>query len=94
MNIHEILIRPLITEKNTLLGLQHKYCFEIDRRANKPLVKQAVETIFKVDVTAVNVVSMKSKSRRVGKTMGKTQPWRKAIVTIKPDQRIEIFEGV
>lgn len=94
MNIHEILIRPLITEKNTLLGTQHKYSFEIDRRANKPLVKEAVEKIFKVNVTAVNVISMKSKARRVGKTMGKTQPWRKAIVTIKSDQRIEIFEGV
>ena len=94
MNINEVLIKPLITEKNTMLGAQGKYTFKIDRRANKTQVKEAVEAIFKVDVTAVNTISVPPKSRRVGRTIGKTQAWKKAVVTLRPGQRIEIFEGV
>ena len=94
MNVNEILIKPLITEKNTMLGQFGKYTFKIDRRANKTQVKEAVESIFKVDVTAVNTISVPPKSRRVGRTSGMSQPWKKAIVTLRPGQRIEIFEGV
>ena len=94
MNVNEILIKPLITEKNTMLGAQGKYTFKIDRRANKTQVKEAVEAIFKVNVTAVNTISVPPKTRRVGRTIGKTQAWKKAVVTLRPGQRIEIFEGV
>ena len=94
MNVNEVLIKPLITEKNTMLGAEGKYTFKIDRRANKTLVKEAVEAIFKVNVTAVNTISVPPKSRRVGRTIGKTQAWKKAVVTLRPGQRIEIFEGV
>lgn len=94
MNVNEILIKPLITEKNTMLGVQHKYTFKIDTRANKTQVKEAVETIFNVNVTAVNVISVPPKTRRVGKTTGKTSPWKKAIVTLREGQRLEVFEGV
>jgi len=94
MNVNEVLIKPLITEKNTMLGALNKYTFKIDRRANKTQVKEAVEKIFKVDVVAVNTISVPPKTRRVGKTTGLTQPWKKAIVTLRPGQRIEIFEGV
>jgi large subunit ribosomal protein L23 len=94
MNLNEVLIRPLITEKNTMLTSLGRYTFEVDRRANKPLVKQAVEQIFKVNVTAVNVINVPPKTRRVGRSIGKTSPWKKAVVTLKPGQRIEVFEGV
>jgi large subunit ribosomal protein L23 len=94
INLNEILIRPLITEKNTMLTSIGRYSFEVDRRANKPMVKEAVEKIFKVDVTAVNVVNVPPKTRRVGRSVGKTSPWKKAVVTLKPGQRIEVFEGV
>ena len=94
MNVNEVLIKPLITEKNTMLGAEGKYTFKIDRRANKTQVKEAVEAIFKVDVVAVNTIKVPSKTRRVGKTLGQTQEWRKAVVTVRPGQRIEIFEGV
>lgn len=94
MNVNEVLIKPLITEKNTKLGALNKYTFKIDRRANKTQVKDAVQQIFKVNVTAVNVISVPPKTRRVGRTVGLTQPWKKAVVTIQPGQRIEIFEGV
>jgi large subunit ribosomal protein L23 len=89
-----VLIRPLITEKNTMLTSQGRYTFEVDPRANKPIVRKAVEQIFKVDVTAVNVINVPPKTRRVGRSVGKTSPWKKAIVTLRPGQRIEIFEGV
>jgi large subunit ribosomal protein L23 len=94
MNLNEVLIRPLITEKNTMLSALGQYTFEVDRRANKPLGKEAVEKIFKVDVTAVNVINVPPKTRRVGRSTGKTSPWKKAVVTLKPGQRIEVFEGV
>ncbi|MBI2940932.1 MAG: 50S ribosomal protein L23 [Chloroflexi bacterium] len=91
MHIYEVLRRPIITEKNTALNGLNKYTFEIDRRANKPLIRQAVEQIFKVDVTSVNVVTVPGKMRRVGRSRGMTSPWRKAIVTVKAGQRIELF---
>ena len=94
INLNEVLVRPLITEKNTMLSALGQYTFEIDRRANKPLVKEAVEKIFKVDVTAVNVINVPPKTRRVGRSIGKTSPWKKAVVTLKAGQRIEVFEGV
>lgn len=94
MNVNEILIKPLVTEKNTMLGPLGKYTFEIDRRATKRQVKEAVETIFKVSVTAVNVIKVPGKTRRVGTSVGQTSPWKKAIVTLQSGQRIEIFEGV
>src|ERR687885_295713 len=67
MNINEVLIKPLITEKNTMLGAQGKYTFKIDRRANKTQGKEAVEAIFKVNVTAVNPISVPPKTRRVAR---------------------------
>ena len=94
LNLNEVLVRPLITEKNTMLSSQGRYTFEVDRRANKPIVRQAVEQAFKVDVTAVNIINVPGKTRRVGRSVGKTSPWKKAVVTLRQGQRIEIFEGV
>ena len=94
MHLYEVLRRPLITEKNTMLQAQGKYAFEIAREANKPQVKQAVEKAFKVKVLAVNVMTVPSKTRRVGRRQVLTQSWKKAIVTLKPGDKIEFFEGV
>ena len=94
MHLLEILRRPLITEKNATLQAQNKYAFEVAKEANKPLVKQAVEKAFKVKVTTVNMATMPGKSRRVGKRVIQTHSWKKAIVTLKPGDKIEFFEGV
>ncbi len=94
MHLYEVLRRPLITEKNTILQAQGKYAFEIAEEANKPLVKQAVEKAFKVKVLAVNVMTVPPKTRRVGRRQVLTQSWKKAIVTLKPGDKIEFFEGV
>ncbi len=94
MQLHEIIIRPLITEKNTALQPQNKYFFEVTRVANKPQIKEAVEKAFKVKVTAVNVVKVPGKTKRVGRRIIQTAPWKKAVITLKPGEKIEIFEGV
>ena len=94
MEAHQILIRPIISEKNTMLNEQGKYVFEVSDRSNKIMVRAAVEQIFKVDVTAVNVIHVPGKRRRSGRTYGMTRSWKKAVVTLKEGQRIELFQGV
>jgi len=94
VHLYEVLRRPLITEKNTVLQAQGKYAFEVAREANKPQIKQAVEKAFNVKVTAVNVMTVPGKEKRVGRRLVLTQSWKKAIVTLKPGDKIEIFEGV
>jgi large subunit ribosomal protein L23 len=93
MELYEVLRRPRITEKNTLVGAQNKYTFEVAPSANKPMIRQAVQTLFGVDVTAVNVCNVRGKLRRVGKSRGMTRSWKKAVVTVKPGQRIDVFGG-
>jgi large subunit ribosomal protein L23 len=94
MNAHQIILRPLITEKNTNLMVYNKYSFEVDRNANKTQIKRAIEEIFKVSVTKVHTMNMRGKMRRRGMRFGYTADWKKAIVTLAEGDRIELFEGV
>ncbi len=94
MHLYEVLRRPLITEKNTMLQAQGKYAFEVDAEANKHQIKEAVEKAFKVKVLAVNVMTVPGKTKRVGRRMVLTPSHKKAIVTLKPGDKIELFEGV
>ncbi len=94
MHLYQVLRRPLITEKNTALQAQGKCAFEVAREANKPQIKQAVEKAFKVKVTTVNVSTVPGKRRRMRGRPVLTQSWKKAIVTLKPGDKIEFFEGV
>ena len=94
MHIYEVLRRPLITEKSTVLQGLNKYAFEVADGSNKLMVKQAVEKAFKVTVTGVNVVTVQGKKKRMGRREVISQPWKKAIVTLKPGDKIEFFEGV
>ncbi len=94
MHLYEVLRRPLITEKNTTLQAEGKYVFEVAREANKPQIKQAVENAFKVEVTKVNVMRVHGKGRRMRGRQVVTPSWKKAVVTLKPGDKIELFEGV
>jgi len=94
MHSYEVIRRPIITEKNTILVEQNKYTFEVDQKANKPLIRQAVEKAFKVEVSSVNVIHVPGKMRRAGRQRGMTKPWKKAIVTLKEGHKIDLFEGV
>lgn len=98
---YSIVKRPLITEKGMSLAPQGKYAFEVDNDANKIEIAQAVEKIFSVNVVKVNTLRVKGVAKhgavRTGRgsrrTLGRTNAWKKAYVTLKPGQRIEIFEG-
>ena len=95
MHLSEVLRRPLITEKNTAIQApQGKYAFEVAAEANKDMIKQAVEKSFKVDVTGVNVMTVPGRGRMMRGRIVMTPSWKKAIVTLKPGDKIELFEGV
>lgn len=91
-NPHEVLIRPIVTERSTGLMEQNKYTFEVEKKANKIEIKHAVESIFKVTVTDVKTMNVAGKLKRQGRTTGYTPAWKKAIVTVKEGQRLPIFE--
>ncbi len=92
MNDYQIIIRPLITEKNTNWMMLNKYSFEVDRFATKPQIKRAIETIFNVNVMKVHTMNVRGKKRRRGREFGYTRDWKKAIVTLAEGDRIELFE--
>jgi large subunit ribosomal protein L23 len=97
MHLYQVLKRPVDTEKTRFQGEMYEpqYSFEVDRRANKQLVKSAVERIFDVDVTKVRIVNVKPKHGRYGRRVVVRRPgWKKAIVTLEEGQRLNIFEGV
>ena len=93
MEARDILIRPIVTEKSTALMEQGKYTFRVPRAATKIQIRQAVEQIFKVKVQAVNTMRYECKLKRMGRTQGRRSDWKKAVVTLKPGEAIELFEG-
>lgn len=100
LRLEDVIRRPLITEKNTLLMEQGQYSFEVAPEANKIQIRAAVEATFNVRVRAVNTLNVKKKvksrvaSRRGGRIVGHSPSWKKAIVTLAPGDRIDLFEQV
>ena len=98
LTAHDIILRPVISEKSMDESQRGKYTFAVRDSANKIQIGAAVEEIFKVKVLDVNVLTSKSKEKRRGTKRGRitghTSAWRKAIVTLAPGQKIEFFEGV
>ncbi|AVD54791.1 MULTISPECIES: 50S ribosomal protein L23 [Heyndrickxia] len=93
MDARDVLKRPVITERSMELTADKKYTFEVDVKANKTEIKDAVEEIFGVKVAKVNVANYKGKFKRMGRYTGYTNKRRKAVVTLTPDSKeIEIFE--
>lgn len=91
MLAQEIIIRPIITEQSMSEMDENKYTFEVDTRANKTQVKQAIEEIFEVKVEKVNILNVRGKLKRMGRFSGYTRKRRKAIVKVAEGQSIEIF---
>ena len=95
MNVHEIIRRPLVTEKSNIGREENNLVtFAVDPRANKHEIRRAVEALFEVSVLEVRTMRMPRKTRRVGRTMGRKPEWKKAIVRLAEGQTIEFFEGV
>ena len=93
MEARDILIRPIVTEKSTALMEQGKYTFRVPLAATKIQIRQAVEQIFKVKVQAVNTMRYEGKLKRMGRTQARRSDWKQAVVTLKPGEAIELFEG-
>jgi len=90
-----IVRKVLITEKGTLLReTRNQYFFEVARDANKIEIKHAIETIFNVKVGDVRTMQLRGKTTRQGRWVGRRNDWKKAIVTLQPDQKIELFEQI
>ena len=95
MHVYDVLKRPVVTEKSTEQGEQRQFTFQVDRRANKMQVKDAVETAFSVSVLSVRIVNIPAKRGRYGRTTVVKKPaWKKAVVTLAPGSTIQFFEGV
>tara|TARA_R110002050_G_scaffold118195_4_gene235474 strand:+ start:1772 stop:2092 length:321 start_codon:yes stop_codon:yes gene_type:complete len=92
--VYEIIRSPLITEKATALSQFNQYVFEVMGNATKPEIKQAVEKLFKVTVLGVNTVLTKGKTKRFKGRMGRRQDLKKAIVSVKQGQTIDVSVGV
>jgi len=93
MDARSVIIRPIISEKS-YAGIEHnRYTFEVDKRASKPEIADAVAEVFNVTVTRVNTMRVPGKSRRLRATAGVTRTWKKAVVTLKEGDKIEFFEG-
>jgi len=93
-NLHDVLRRPLITEKSTILKeTQRSLCFEVHRDATKPEIKKAVETLFGVKVQEVRVANVHGKMKRQGRYQGRRPDWKKAYVVLREGEKmVEFFE--
>ncbi len=93
MDVDQIIIEPLLTEKTTRMREAHTYAFRVDARSNKLEVKRALETMFGVHPLDCRIMNVKGKPKRVRYRKGYTSRWKKAIVTLPPGETIGIFEG-
>ena len=93
MDARDILIKPIVTEKSTALMEEGKYTFQVPLNVTKIEIRQAVEQVFNVKVQAVNTMRYEGKLKRMGRTQGRRSDWKKAVVTLKPGEAIELFEG-
>lgn len=95
MNHYDVIIKPLNTEKtNIQKEIHNQVSFEVNRKANRIEIKDAIESIFKVSVDSVRTVQVKGKRKQRGRIVGKRRDWKKAIVKLMPGERIDFFEGV
>ncbi len=95
MNVHEVIRRPLVTEKSQIGREEANLAtFAVDPKANKHEIRRAVEELFGVRVLAVRTMRQPRKKRRIGRFMGRRAEWKKAIVQLAEGQSIEFFEGI
>lgn len=95
MDYYQIIKRPLVTEKSMAeSGKKSRYAFVVDKKAGKSAIRSAVENLFHVHVTGINTSIVRGKPKRVGRNVGKKPNWKKALVTLKEGEKIDLFEGV
>ncbi len=89
-----VLIKPLVTEKGSILGAENKYLFMVDKNANKIDIAKAVEAAYGVKPVKVNVINIEGKTKNRGKIVGKRKDWKKAIISLPEGKTIQIYEGI
>ena len=94
MTAHEVVMRPVMSEKAVMGIVDSKYAFYVHPKANRTQVKDAIETVFNVDVVKINLINVKGKIKSLGRYSGRRPARKKAIVTLKPGQRIQELEGL
>ncbi len=95
MNPHDIIIKPIITEKSLVDATEKRYTFKVYKTANKYQIKDACEEVFGVKVDRVSTMNVRGKVKRMGKNVGKRPDWKKAIITLKADSKeIKFFENI
>lgn len=94
MDATQVIIRPVVSEKSYVLASVGKYTFRVHPDAHKTQIRQAVESLFDVNVVDVKTSSVKSKPKRRGATSGRTRSWKKAIVQVREGQEIPIFQSL
>lgn len=93
MNINDIIIKPVLSEKTTDLAQVNKYVFKVSKKANKSIIKKAIKEIFNVTPLKINVTKVRGRRKRVRFQYGYTSSWKKAIVTLGQNEKIELFEN-
>lgn len=91
---YRVLIKPLVTEKGTYLHSENKYLFAVAIKANKITIKKAIWHLYGIKPLAINIVNVRGKKVRYGRTTGRTKNWKKAIITLKEGESIKVYEGV
>ena len=94
MDHTQVIIRPVVSEKSYVLAANDRYTFRVHPDAHKTQIRQAVESLFDVNVLEVRTMSVKSKPKRRGHTSGRTRQWKKAIVQVQAGQTIPVFQGL
>ncbi len=95
MNSEQIIVRPLVTERNMVLRDDHnKYAFRVHLQATKSEIRKAIEELFNVRVVSVTTMNMMGKVKRLGRHSGRRSAWKKAIVKVAEGQKIDIYEAV
>jgi large subunit ribosomal protein L23 len=94
MDSSQVIVKPVLSEKSFALSAVGKYTFRVHPDAHRTQIRQAVESLFGVNVIEVRTLSVKSKPKRRGLIRGRTRAWKKAVVQVKPGQSIPIFQGL
>jgi large subunit ribosomal protein L23 len=93
MNNNDIIVRPVVSEKTTDMAQSNKYVFRVLRSSNKSLIKKAIKEVFNVNPIKINVLKVRGRRKRVRYQYGYTSSWKKVIVTLGKDEKIELFEN-
>jgi len=93
-NAYRILVKPLVTEKASAIGVENKYIFAVAPKANKIEIAKAIQEVYGIKPLAINIIKVTGKKTRYGKVAGKRKDWKKAIITLPEGKSIKVYEGV